>query len=205
MKEFKRYWFTKARRAEPIIEKIALEFPEVGKEILTEEPITRPLPEKIPNLGVPHTDDLGMEDLKKEIKEWDEMPDSPLSESMPSGIKPVEMEEKSSVSWDGQKPLDQTKVEDEKVVKIRGAKPVDLGEDYPMVFFETDPFVLVFNTSHPVFKQLVEKGKLSSGQLAVLFERMFECAYTDKYPIESVEELKKRWKEVDLKLKQIFK
>lgn len=206
MKEFKRYWITKAKKAEPIPEKIQIEFPETGKEIVTkEEQVPEIVSEHVPDLKVPNIDDPSMEGIKKEMKIWDDVPDEPLPEAIPTDIKAIEMEEKSSVSWDGQKPLETRTVEDEKIVKIRGAKPVDMGEDYPMVFFETNPFVLVFNTSHPVFKQLVEKGKLSSAQLAVLFERMFECAYTDKFPVEDPEELKKRWKEVDLKLKEIFK
>ena len=100
-------------------------------------------------------------------------------------------------------PIDVDNTKDN-VVTIKGARPMDLGEDFPMVFFETDPFVLIFNTTHPVFKQLVEKNKLGAAELAVLFERMFECAYTDKNPVENIEDLKARWKAVDGKLKQIF-
>lgn len=204
MKEFKRYWFTKAKKAEPILEKIELEFPETGKEIvMEEEPIVEN--KEMSQEETSHVDQPEFPELKKEIKEWDNILDESLPEAIPTDIKAVEMEEESSLSLDSQKPLETKTVEDEKVVKIKGAKPVDLGEDYPVIFFETDPFVLVFNTSHPVFERLIEKGKLSSAQLAVLFERMFEAAYVNKYPVESLEELKKRWKEVDLKLKKIFK
>ncbi len=213
MKEFKRYWFKKAKKASHVLEKIEIEFPETGKEIVTEE---EPIVEDkgVQQDEVPHIDDPGYEDLKKEIEEWDNIPDSQ------STIMSQEWEEKSTVSWDGKKPYPQdekdiegdragfsraAEVEDKRVVKIKGAKPVDLGEDYPMIFFESEPFVLIFNTSHPVFKELVEKGKLGSAQLAVLFERMFEAAYLDINPTEDIEELKKRWQEVDQKLKEILK
>ena len=95
--------------------------------------------------------------------------------------------------------------EEEKIVKIKGAKPINLGEDYPMIFFEQDPFVLVFNTSHPLFCKLVEEGKLGNKELGILFERMMEAAYCNENPSEEIEKIKERWKVVDKKLIPLFK
>jgi len=210
MKEFKKYWLVQAKKTDPVLEKVILEFPKTGKELVTDKPETK---ETIPLIDQP-----GFEEVKKELELWDNVPSEGLDGPFPppegqehkEGTKSTEVIKAEDVEGDRAGYSTAAEAEDNKIIKektvvIKGAKPVDLGEDYPMVFFETDPFILVFNTSHPVFKQLVEKGKLSSAQLAVLFERMFECAYTDRFPVESPEELKKRWKEVDLKLKEIFK
>jgi hypothetical protein len=94
--------------------------------------------------------------------------------------------------------------EEVKVVRIKGAKPMDLGEDYPIIFFEKNPFIFIFNTTHPTFQQLVESGSLSTEKLAILFERMMECSYEDLYSTEDRETLKARWAEVDKHLKKLF-
>lgn len=93
---------------------------------------------------------------------------------------------------------------EERTVMIKGAKPVEMGEDYPVIFYEKDPFVLLFNTNHPIFKKMVEKGKINSHEIAVLFERIFECAYIADKKQDDTDE-KERWKEVDKRLKELFK
>jgi len=216
MKEFKKYWFKRGRKESHIMEKLEIEFPSEGHEIIEEESpeegseIEESSPtsphdyynEEIPQVDEEEkeikeeTDDLEMD--KKIIEENQE----PLSrEPEVSGFEPQisSVEEKRNNLT-----MTETK-EETKVVRIKGAKPVDMGEDYPVIFFERDPFVLIFNTSHPVFRELIEKGELGSHELAVLFERMFECAYTDQNPMEDIEHLKERWKEVDQKLKELFK
>lgn len=194
MREFKRYWFKKVKEKKVPI-KIDLKFPESGQEIIKED-------------QSPQLDVAILSPKKVRLPEVAETSPVPV-EVIPLPQETSVSEEKPSLNSNGIVPFlseeKEKKVEEKKAVIIKGAKPVPLGEDYPMIFFESDPFVLVFNTSHPIFRKLVEKGKLGSSQLSVLFERMFNCAYLDKYPVESLEELKKRWKEVDSKLKEIFK
>lgn len=209
MKEFKKYWFKKIKENH-VLEKLKIEFPKEGNEIVKkEDSVSANIPdisepESMPELE-PYEPFLSEE--RNPTKEGESFP---IPETSPSYQEKIPQPEKEQ---EGKYPAEPSEIEEEskslqtetKTVKIKGAKPVELGEDFPMVFFESEPFVLVFNTSHPVFKKLIEKGKLGSHELAVLFERMFECAYSDQFPTESREDLKKRWKEVDKKLREIFK
>lgn len=215
MKEFKKYWFKKIKTSQ-IVEKLEITFPEEGKEIVDETNEQEDLPVDTPKEVYETEDVQGLESEAVEVGEEEES-ETYSREQEVSGLEPPpEPVPESNTPLPGvpQETISTEEVTsntfvpaskgDEKVVQIRGAKPVNLGEDYPVIFFETDPFVLVFNTSHPVFKKLVEKGKLGSHELAVLFERMFECAYSDKHRGESSENILERWKEVDTKLKEIF-
>jgi len=209
MRGFKRYWIKKVLVKEKhIMEKMEIEFPKEGEEIIKDNlPSTEiPIVKKIPPT------DLSPEGLPTPSNMEEEIILGPATdETIPGESSYVEPNSvKMGPSLDeaiSEIPHSQKieKKEGQKIVKIRGAKPVDLGTDYPVIFYESDPFVLIFNTSHPVFKKLVEKGKLGSAQLALLFERMFECAHSDAHPVESLEDLKTRWKEVDKKLREIFK
>lgn len=208
MREFKKYWFKKVKKANHILEKIKLEFPEKGKEIISEAPEIVPqvevTPEEVRKEAINVESPIGTESISDgsvSIPEKVEIGPS-LDTALPRmPIDHLEGELKEKKKND----FTRSKKEEERVVKIKGAKPVDLGEDYPMIFFETDPFVLVFNVSHPVFRRLVEKGKLGSSQLAVLFERMFEAMFINEdQPLVNREELKKRWAIVDSLLKKVF-
>ena len=232
MKEFKRYWFKKMIKENHVMEKIGLKFPEPGEEIVPEQEeqvvtgssvtasddstvVVPGVAEEEKPEEVPLIDQPGMEEVKKEMEQWDLIPDEPLppptgtlEEQVPQGTPEPQIPIKEIVPPE-EKPTEiakeEPKAEETKTVVIKGAKPVDLGEDYPMIFFEREPFVIVFNTSHPVFKELVENGKLGSAECAVLFERMFEAAWLDANPKDNLEDVRLRWKEVDKKLKEIFK
>jgi len=246
MKDFKTFWEKKVTDVN-VMESVPLkiEFPEEGKEVITEEepkfeekendwskiPTTDELAEHIDKtegqdsapITAPTVEEQGIDVEHIEDGTPSEVTPSPESSSSTDEILPEKKEDiNQTIKQDqldqvhesmekdvGSESLIQEEKkeepkEEEKVTTIRGAKPVELGEDFPVIYFERDPFVLVFNTTHPVFKKLVESGKLGSHELAVLFERMFECAYTNVHPNNDAE-LKERWKEVDRKLKDLFK
>ena len=85
---------------------------------------------------------------------------------------------------------------------LRGARAVDLGTEYPMMFFDKEPFVLVFNNSHPVMKEMIETETLDNRAMAVLYERMLECFYLQNN--NSLEEIKERWTEIDNHLQEML-
>lgn len=208
MKEFKKYWFKKVKENH-VMEKLQIEFPKEEETVLPKdfEPTNIPEEEaKLPEIPYePTPPETPYEEKESEIEIGPFEDNAIQGEILPT---PPETEIEIGPATDEaitEIPKVEKKEQETKTVKIKGAKPADLGEEYPMIFFEREPFVLVFNTTHPVFRKLIEKGKLGSHQLAVLFERMFEAAYSDAHPVESMEELKKRWKEVDLKLKEVLK
>lgn len=205
MKEFKKYWTKKVTKANHIQENLEIQFPKEGEEVLPKEQPIPEIPELSPEVEVPEVSIETPKTTEFNIEIQKSEDDLMVEEAIKEIAKLTETPETVETTKDEK--IEEEKIKEEpeqKTVVIRGAKPVDMGEDYPIIFFEKEPFVLLFNTSHPIFKQLVEKGKLRSQELAVLFERMFECAYSDKNPSESLDSLKQRWKEVDLKLKSLF-
>lgn len=219
MREFKKYWVKKTITSEAF-KQLEIQFPETGKEIVEQEPkpISEENQQEVPESSIinePISVPSIPEEPSFETKEndWTKIPTKEELETSIEKTKqaqvcgPEQVDETCNECHECQKlpelPKEETKSKD--VVIIKGAKPMDMGEDYPVISFETDPFVLVFNTSHPIFKKMVDEGKLGSHEMAVLFERMFECAYLDQNPSENLEEIKKRWKEVDVKLKELFK
>ena len=211
MKEFKRYWVRK-KKEEPIqipkeIKTVPLDTEYVDELKNTGEIKVSPeTPEKgdvlaqdLSNLPIPSRQ-LDLEFSDNENQERSPEPGDASNED----IKLPIIEQRGMTVDTQSEPSGDHVPETSKVVTIRGAKPMDLGPDYPMVFFEIDPFTLVFNISHPTFKKLVERGTLTSDKLAIIFERMFECAWlsTDG---EDLEKVKIRWAEVDKNLMKLFK
>jgi len=217
MREFKRYWETKAKTTNHVMERLQLEFPEKGEEIVEEKgeipetPETIPIPEQYPEIqhGPEHEiQDYGGSTVAPS-EEKPEVIQEPVSdeayEPKSEEIVPLQPTETKEEQEEPQKESKKESKEEEKVIKIKGAKPADLGEDFPMIFFESEPFVLVFNTSHPLFRKLIERQKLGSHELMILFERMMESAYFNENPSEDLEKIKERWKTVDKKLIPLFK
>lgn len=195
MKDFKRYWVKKTK-TNHVMENLKIEFPEKGKEII--EPTSQI--EELEQEGL-STEEAEMPEIKEEIVGSGEI------EVGKEEAQPL-ISEGARRTYEGTeeaKEGEQKIVEEQKVVKIKGAKPVDMGEDYPAIFFERDPFILIFNTSHPLFLGFIGRQKLGRQELSLLLERMLESAYLDKKGTEDLEEIKERWKDVDSKLKKIFK
>jgi len=87
-------------------------------------------------------------------------------------------------------------------ITVKGARAVDLKTDYPMLFFEKEPFTFVFNTTHPILKSLIETEKIDNKTLGVIFERMLECFHLEDQ--EDIEEIKGRWTRVDESLQDFL-
>jgi hypothetical protein len=85
-----------------------------------------------------------------------------------------------------------------KKITIEGTRAVDMGVEYPMIFFEKDPLVLIFNTTHPVMKEMIETETVDDRTVGVIFERMLECYYLRDD--NDMEKIKYRWTEVDRSL-----
>lgn len=81
---------------------------------------------------------------------------------------------------------------------VSGTRAVDLKDDYPMIFFEVNPFTFIFNTTHPILKDMIEVETIEPKVLSVIFERMLECFYLKDS--DRLEEVKTRWTEVDTSL-----
>lgn len=85
---------------------------------------------------------------------------------------------------------------------VRGTRAVDLKTTYPMIFFEVEPFTLIFNTTHPVLKDMISIESMEPRVISVIFERMLECFYLKGS--ESLEETKARWTAVDNSLQDFL-
>lgn len=211
MKEFKKYWFKKVKENN-VLEKLKIEFPKEGDEIIKEEDSNSPdIPEERETESMSELEPFEpSKSIIEETEETIEYPTiKPLEREIPrfqEKITPIEDVQNISSTEPSNEKVETPKEKETKTVKIKGARPVQLGKEFPMIFFETEPFTLVFNTTHPVFRKFLERGKLGSSELAVLFERMFEAIYiSEEQPNLSLEEVKKRWVKVDQKLKEIFK
>jgi hypothetical protein len=85
----------------------------------------------------------------------------------------------------------------EKII-VSGTRAVNLKNNYPMIFFEVNPFTFIFNTTHPILKDMIEVETIEPKVLSVIFERMLECFYLKDN--DRLEEVKTRWTEVDASL-----
>jgi len=85
---------------------------------------------------------------------------------------------------------------------VRGTRAVDLKSSYPMIFFEVEPFTFIFNTTHPVLKDMISIESMEPRVISVIFERMLECFYLKGS--ESLEETKARWTNVDNSLQDFL-
>jgi hypothetical protein len=209
MKEFKKYWKASTEEIQVTTEtsnsKLRLEFDSPIEMKTTKQKTKTSILENsdkiIPDIALTkqHKMEFGEESnfleiklsSKRESKKTNEIEIKKIGKKKNRNIKRVTATEEESA-------------EEVKVVRIKGAKPMDLGEDYPIIFFEKNPFIFIFNTTHPTFQQLVESGSLTTEKLAILFERMMECSYEDLYSTEDRETLKARWAEVDKHLKKLF-
>lgn len=89
-----------------------------------------------------------------------------------------------------------------KPIRVQGTRAVDLKTEYPMIFFEQEPFTFIFNTTHPVLKEMIEDEELDRRAVGVIFERMLECFYLKDE--ESLAEAKERWTGVDKSLQDFL-
>ena len=184
MKGFRRHWLTIDKQSPPR-GSIELEFP-------GEITITRSTPSK----GGEGWGELPLPG------EREEGATGPQEESSGGGASEGALPSEEKIPYQPGPPGEEG---GKKVVSIRGAVLVELGENYPVIFFESDPFTLVFNTSHPLFKGLIERGKLGNQELALLFERMMEAAFLNENPTEGLERVKERWSTVDKRLISLFR
>ncbi len=89
-----------------------------------------------------------------------------------------------------------------KPIRVQGTRAVDLKTEYPMIFFEQEPFTFIFNTTHPVLKEMIEDEELDRRAVGVIFERMLECFYLKDE--ESLAKAKERWTGVDNSLQDFL-
>lgn len=81
-------------------------------------------------------------------------------------------------------------------VVMKDFMTVDMGDEYPMIFFERDPFVIIINTSHPVTMDIIQDGKLTKYQRGILYSRLLECSEFKSLDSE-ISDLKKIFTSVD--------
>jgi hypothetical protein len=202
MKEFRKYWKISGAETQVATEtptsSIHLAFETSQEQIVAEKDLTKTESKDYRHHRSPKT-----RKVEEELPSLEIWISSEKESKQRRKIEIREVEKKGSTMIKRTTTREERK-EDVKVVRIRGAKPMDLGEEYPIIYFESNPFTFIFNTTHPTFQQLVEAGSPSTEKLAVLFERMMECSYENLYSTEDRETLKARWAEVDRQLRKLF-
>ena len=87
----------------------------------------------------------------------------------------------------------------------------DMGESYPMIFFEIDPFTVIYNNSHPALVKMLHESKSTrKARDSIIFLRMIECLHINNNLIDSsdidtiVTNTKERWIKTDKDIVQLF-